>query len=71
MDAGDTVTYTRYKIKCRTQEIDTIEGKWVNLLTRIKVNSDNGNLCIESAFVICGQHLATTGHGSIGKAVMA
>lgn len=65
------MTHTRYKSKSRTLEIDTIDGKWINALTKVKVNSDNGNISLESGIVMCGRIVAICGHGSIGKAVPA
>jgi hypothetical protein len=65
---GIPMTYTRYKSKSRTQEIDTIDGKWVNALTKVKVKDDNRNISLETAIVICGRIVAIHGHGVIGNA---
>lgn len=48
-------------------EIDTIEGKWVNSLTNVKV-SRHGDILLYTSIVICGKHVAGVGHGRIGRA---
>lgn len=61
------MTSTRYKSKSRTHEIDIIDGKWVNSLTKARVNLDNGNISLESAIVMCGRIVAICGHGVVGR----